>query len=183
MTISMTNNTMSIYDQSAKADAGKLELALVPTGIIKAIAAVRMHGTYKYGDPDNWQRVSAERFRNAAYRHWLAYLEDPKGIDKESGLPNLWHCACNLAFLCEMDGVEEDVNAGWISVKDGLPEKNGTVIVVDKWGNMYVVEYYDGHFNASESGHEYAFDSVMFWRPAPKHPERREDGPRFEPTF
>lgn len=23
-------------------------------------------------------------------------------LDAESGLPHLWHAACNLAFLCEM---------------------------------------------------------------------------------
>lgn len=38
------------------------------------------------------------------YRHWLAYLDDPAGTDAESGLPHLWHLACNAAFLIEMEG-------------------------------------------------------------------------------
>jgi hypothetical protein len=34
---------------------------------------------------------------------FLAYLDDPAGVDEESGLPHLWHLACNIAFLCEME--------------------------------------------------------------------------------
>ena len=40
---------------------------------------------------------------DAAFRHFLAYLDEPDGVDKESGLPHLWHLACNIAFLCEME--------------------------------------------------------------------------------
>ena len=32
----------------------------------------------------------------------LAFAENPTGADEESGLPHLWHLACNVAFLCEM---------------------------------------------------------------------------------
>lgn len=91
-------------DQSAKADAGKLPLTLVPREIIRAIAAIRQYGTEKYGDPENWRKVSKERYRDAAFRHFLSYLDDPDGVDKESGLPHLWHLACNIAFLCELEG-------------------------------------------------------------------------------
>ncbi len=92
---------MSEYNQEVKADAGKPQLTLVPRKIIWFIAQVRMYGTAKYHDKDNWKRVETERYRDAAYRHFLAYLDDPKGVDKESGLPHLWHLACNIAFLCE----------------------------------------------------------------------------------
>ena len=91
------------YDQEAKADAGKLRPTLVPREIIRAIAAVRGYGTQKYKDPDNWKRVEIERYRDAAFRHWLAYLDDPQGVDEESGLPHLWHLATNIAFLCELE--------------------------------------------------------------------------------
>ena len=91
------------FDQTAKADAGKLPLTLVPTNLIRAVAVVRAYGTKKYKDPDNWLRVSKERYRDAAYRHWLAYLDDPEAVDPESGIPNLWHLACNIAFLCQME--------------------------------------------------------------------------------
>lgn len=90
-------------EQEAKADAGKLQLTLVPREIIRNIAAVRMYGNEKYGDPENWRTVSAERYRDALYRHFLAYLDNPSGVDEESGIPHLWHLACNVAFLCELE--------------------------------------------------------------------------------
>lgn len=92
-------------DQTAKADGGKLRLTLVPPEGIEAVAAIRMYGVNKYpdGGTDNWKRVEKERYRDAAYRHFLAYLRDPGGVDGESGLPHLWHCACNLDFLCALE--------------------------------------------------------------------------------
>ena len=94
-----------INDQTAKADEGKLQLTLVPSGIIRAIARIRMYGNAKYpeGGPDNWKQVEPERYWDALYRHLLAYLDDPEGVDAESGLPHLWHLACNAAFLIEME--------------------------------------------------------------------------------
>lgn len=91
--------------QEAKADAGKLQLTLVPRQIIRAIAEIRMYGNRKYHDPENWRTVEPERYRDAAFRHFLAYLDDPTGVDEESKLPHLWHLACNIAFLCEMEMV------------------------------------------------------------------------------
>lgn len=90
-------------DQSIKADAGKLRLTLVPRQIIKDIATIRMYGVNKYGDKENWKAVEIERYKDAAFRHFLAYLEDPQGVDEESGLSHLSHLACNIAFLCEME--------------------------------------------------------------------------------
>ena len=87
----------------AKYDKGKPQLTLVPRKIIEDIARVRMYGTAKYGDPESWKSVAPERYRDAAFRHFIAYLDDPRGVDEESGLPNLWHLATNIAFLCEME--------------------------------------------------------------------------------
>lgn len=90
-------------NQAIKADKGKLKLSLVPTEIIRAIARVRMYGNAKYpeGGPDNWKAVEIQRYRDALLRHILLYIEDPYGVDEESGLPHLEHVACNVAFLCE----------------------------------------------------------------------------------
>ena len=96
-------------NRKAKADAGKPRLSLVPSEIIRDIARVREYGNDKYGDPENWKTVEPERYRDAAYRHLLAYIDNPIGTDEESGLPHLWHLACNIAFLCEMEkGAEHE---------------------------------------------------------------------------
>lgn len=75
---------------------------MCPVSLIFAVAAIREYGTSKYHDPENWKRVEPQRCRDAAYRHWLAYLSGEK-VDEESGLPHLWHLACNIAFLIEME--------------------------------------------------------------------------------
>lgn len=97
-----------MIDQTAKADVGKPQLTLVPRRILYEIAKVRKYGTDKYGDPENWKKVEVERYRDAAFRHFMAYLDDPHGVDTESGLPHLSHLACNIAFLCEMEGAEKE---------------------------------------------------------------------------
>lgn len=94
-------------NQEVKKDDGKLRPTLVPVSLIEAVARVRMYGTKKYGDPENWQKVEPERYRDALYRHWLAYLGGEQ-LDEESGLPHLWHLACNTAFLIEIDNQQSD---------------------------------------------------------------------------
>ena len=92
-------------NQDAKADAGKPDPTLVPSALIWAVAAIRGYGNRKYpeGGKDNWKRVEPERYRAAMYRHLLAYIDDPYGVDEESGYPHLWHLVTNGAFLCELD--------------------------------------------------------------------------------
>lgn len=92
-------------DYHAKQDYGKAKLSLVPRRIIWDVAAIREYGNNKYpdGGPNNWRSVKSERYKDAAYRHFLRYLDDSKAVDSESGLPHLWHLACNIAFLCEME--------------------------------------------------------------------------------
>ena len=103
----MTNSYEAVLqrEQEAKADAGKPRPTLVPVSLIKAVTAIREYGCQKYRDPDNWKRVEPERYKDAAYRHWLNYLEGERE-DPESHLPHLWHLACNIAFLIEMEGVK-----------------------------------------------------------------------------
>ena len=84
MIISAVKESMQ-NKQQAKADAGKPKLTLVPRKILFDIARVREYGNRKYGSSENWKQVEPER----------------------SGLPHLWHLACNIAFLCEMEGAEQ----------------------------------------------------------------------------
>ena len=92
-------------NQEVKMDAGKPRCSLVPSEIVRCIAKVRMFGCEKYHDPNNWKNVEVERYRDAMYRHLLAYMDDPHGVDEESGLKHIKHLACNIAFfLCELEG-------------------------------------------------------------------------------
>ena len=89
-------------NQSAKADAGKPELSLVPKKIIYEIEKVRRYGTQKYKDKDNWKKVELERYHQALLRHTLAIWNDIGAKDKESGLLHLSHIATNVAFILEL---------------------------------------------------------------------------------
>lgn len=102
-------------NQDMKCDNGKPKLRFVPTQITRDIAQVREYGNEKYGDPNGWRQVELERYIDAAYRHWLAFIDEPCGVDAESGIEHYKHCACNMAFICEMmkcgakmDGVENE---------------------------------------------------------------------------
>lgn len=90
-------------DQNAKRDEGKLRLSLVPMEIVEAIAVVREYGNEKYHEVDNWKTVEPERYVDAAFRHFVAYLREPYGKDAESSIPHLYHLACNIAFLCSLE--------------------------------------------------------------------------------
>lgn len=86
---------------------GSVDISLIPIEAIRAIREIRLYGVKKYKDPDNWKKVEVQRYRDAMYRHFLAYIKDPNGVDEESGLPHLWHCLCNCAFICELENGEE----------------------------------------------------------------------------
>ena len=88
--------------QFAKADSGKIPISLVPPEIVRACAAVRAYGRDKYHAPNNWVLVEKQRYIDAMMRHLLSYLEGDL-IDEESGLPHLWHAACNMSFIIEME--------------------------------------------------------------------------------
>ena len=102
--------------EEAKEYTGKINYCLVPRRILTAVARIREYGNRKYesGGPDNWKKVEPARWREAAFRHCLAYLDDPLGLDEESGLPHLWHLACNIAFLCELDDPYKKVTVHWV---------------------------------------------------------------------
>lgn len=86
--------------EGAKHDDGKLKLSRVPPEIIDAIAATRHYGYEKYGEAENWESITPDRWHEALLRHAREMWNDPYHIDEESGLPSLWHLATNAAFLC-----------------------------------------------------------------------------------
>ena len=89
-------------NQQAKADAGKPHPSYCPVALIEGVIAIREHGTAKYGDPENWRKVSADRYHEAILRHTLAIWQDPYAVDPDSGLLHLQHIATNIAFLLQM---------------------------------------------------------------------------------
>lgn len=85
-----------------KFDQDKLDVTLCPTDLIRAVSEVMTMGAKKYGR-DNWRLGKDDpefhrRVLAAAMRHLYSHTE---GIinDAESGLPHIWHAACNLGFL------------------------------------------------------------------------------------
>lgn len=85
-----------------KDDASKPILSRVPPGIILAIEKVREYGCRKYPE-DSWRDVELQRYWEATLRHALEAWNDYRAVDPESGLPHLWHMACNLAFIIEKE--------------------------------------------------------------------------------
>lgn len=96
-------------DCPGKEWTGKLELSYVPSQIIRDIAEVRMYGDAKYKDPDSWKVVPTKQWIDALYHHMLEFVDNPNGVDNESGIPHYKHMACNLAFICEQMKEDEDV--------------------------------------------------------------------------
>lgn len=94
-------------DEIIKNDKGKPKLSLVPTQIIRDIAKVREYGVEKYHNSDNWKKVELQRYIDAFFRHWLAFIDDNNSIDEESGIEHYKHCACNMAFICELMKINE----------------------------------------------------------------------------
>ena len=94
-----------IVTDGLKHDGGKPRLDLVPPELIEAVGTVMTHGAEKYGEA-SYRDVEPKRYRAALMRHICKWLKDPHGKDEDSGLPHLWHIACNVAFLLELDKEE-----------------------------------------------------------------------------
>lgn len=115
---SNTNGTDHTSSSDGKYDCGKPHLSYVPSAVIWAIAYIREYGNAKYNSPYNWQSVESDRYVEALLRHVELFRENPLGYDEESGLPHLWHVACNVAFLCDF---YQDIFNGELGIKNGDP--------------------------------------------------------------
>lgn len=84
-----------------KADNGKARMDLVPLEVLEPMAKVREFAFGKYGADgiSNWDGVEDERYLAALLRHLVAYQKDNNAVDEESGLPAIYHCLVNAAFL------------------------------------------------------------------------------------
>ena len=71
--------------------------------------------------------------------------------------------------------VSEEYNGGWISVKDRLPDKAGSYLVIGKSGGATVTRWYmpsefypEGHFGGNSA------DYIRYWMPRPEPPKERD---------
>ena len=101
---------------------GKLKISLVPMEILKAIAVVREYGNKKYKSTENWKTVDPQEYRDAMLRHIIEYNENPYGCASDSGIPHLWHIACNIAFICYLE--QNKLNQSW---KENGGQENGII--------------------------------------------------------
>lgn len=85
-------------DQTIKADGGKLRMELIPTSAYIGLGRVLTHGAIKYS-PNSWQQVEYERYIGALIRHLVAFMDDPTGVDADSGLLHTEHLLANAVFL------------------------------------------------------------------------------------
>ena len=92
------SNNLSSRDQSKKADGEKLRMELIPTSAYIGLGRVLTHGADKYG-PNTWQEVEYERYVGALIRHLIAFIDDPNGVDSDSGLKHTEHLLANAVFL------------------------------------------------------------------------------------
>ena len=71
--------------------------------------------------------------------------------------------------------VAEEYKGGWISVKDRLPDKAGSYLVIGKSGGATVTRWYmpsefypEGHFGGNST------DYIRYWMPRPEPPKERD---------
>lgn len=91
-------NALTARDQSKKFDGGKIRMELIPTSALTSIGRVLTHGAEKYG-PNTWQTVEYERYVGALIRHLVSFIDDPTGVDSDSGLKHTEHLLANAVFL------------------------------------------------------------------------------------
>jgi hypothetical protein len=80
----------------------KYNPAIVPTSLIKACARGLQSGLDKGYKPKSYLDGDIDVYKNALYRHLLAYLEGYT-VDAESGLDTLDHMVANIAILIELE--------------------------------------------------------------------------------
>ena len=115
-----------------KFDGGKPMVSLVEPNYTLGVARVLTFGAEKYGK-NNWKEATEEdiqRYKDALYRHWLAYL-DGEEIDPESGLPHLDHIGCNTMFLRYFDAKQ------YVTATEVRKAMSGQAICEEELSNCY----------------------------------------------
>ena len=108
---------------------------------------------------------------NKAFEKILERLRN--AVDKECVSSVLKVRLCDAIEIVQE--VSEEYNGGWISVKDRLPDKAGSYLVIGKSGGSTVTRWYmpsefypEGHFGGNSS------DYIRYWLPRPEPPKERD---------
>lgn len=90
-----------------KWDNGKIRYELVPLSAIEALGKVMTFGATRYGI-ETWRLLpkANDRYYAATLRHLFAY-RNGEYLDKDSGMPHLFHALTNIAFLIELNLAEQ----------------------------------------------------------------------------
>lgn len=112
-----------------KADNGKPRMGLLPPKALEGVAAVLTYGMKKYA-AWNWVKAPAySRYYDAALRHLSAW-QAGQDTDPESGLHHLYHAACSLMFLSEMQrlgvGADDRPTDSMLREQAGQPAEQGS---------------------------------------------------------
>lgn len=94
----------TVVEKFMKFDTGKLRYDLVPPSAMRGLAEVLTYGAKKY-KPKNYLGGEEARFIAALYRHLEAWRTGEE-LDKESGMPHLWHALTNIAIIMELKEVK-----------------------------------------------------------------------------
>ena len=88
-------------EAGTKYDKEKPMMFLLDPSFLEGLAEVLTFGSKKYNS-HNWRGgIAYSRLISAAYRH-LGAINRGEDIDPESGLPHVYHLACNVMFLSWM---------------------------------------------------------------------------------
>lgn len=88
--------------EGKKFDGGKPDLSLIPLKALLGVGQVLTYGLIKYKERNNWQKLAPRRVWAAMFRH-LADFQAGEVVDKESGMPHIWHAGANMLFLLWME--------------------------------------------------------------------------------
>ena len=111
---------------------------------------------------------------NETFEKILNRLEEMR---RKSCIPDIkGYCQTTISRAEEIvQEVAEEYNGGWISVKDRLPDKAGSYLVIGKSGGATVTRWYmpsefypEGHLGGNNT------DWVRYWMPRPEPPKERD---------
>lgn len=77
---------------------GKPDYTIIPIECVKVAEKVMSYGANKHGR-ESYKTWPIEKLHQAILRHLLAYLEDPDGLDEESGMPHYYHLLANAMII------------------------------------------------------------------------------------